>query len=304
MPSWQGKSRGSRFGYGIFVSILKTGGVLPAYFLLRFVAFYYFLFSYKSSRFIFDYFHRRLGYGRLKSLFKIYTNYYQLGQTVIDKVVIMSGIHNRFSFDFDGEDHLRNIVSLQKGGLLLGAHIGNWEIAGHLLQRLETPINIVMFDGEHQQIKEYLDHVTGKRKAKIIVIKNDLSHIYEISEALKNKELVCIHADRFLEGNKIVMSEFLGEKAPFPAGPFMLAASFNVPVSFVFAMKERTFHYHFFASALKTYDNKEKKAGIQQMLDDFSAEMGRKLREFPEQWYNYYDFWQPVDFGKDKNLSI
>src|SRR5580765_937950 len=115
MPSWQGKSRGNKFGYGIFVGVLKKFGVLPAYFLLRFVTLYYFCFSSKTSKFIFDYFHRRLGFSRFKSIFKIYTNYYLLGQTVIDKVVIMSGIPNRFSFDFDGEDYLRQMAGLQKG---------------------------------------------------------------------------------------------------------------------------------------------------------------------------------------------
>jgi predicted LPLAT superfamily acyltransferase len=292
MPSWQGKSRGTRLGYSIFVTVLKKFGVRPAYFLLRFVTIYYFLFSYKSSKIIFDYFHRRLGFGRLKSLFKIYTNYYLLGQTIIDKIVIMAGMTNRFSFDFDGEDNLRKIVSLQKGGLLLSAHIGNWEIAGHLLQRLDTTINIVMFDGEHQQIKDYLDSVTGKKKAKIIVIKNDLSHIYEISDAFKNQELVCIHADRFIEGNKTMKAELLGKEASFPAGPFVLAATFNVPLSFVFAMKDSSLHYHFFATEIKDYDRREKETCMQQILHDFSEEMERKIKIYPEQWYNYYDFWK------------
>ncbi|HTS43762.1 MAG TPA: hypothetical protein VMH01_05155 [Puia sp.] len=292
MPLWQGKSRGNKLGYRIFVSILKTWGVIPAYFLLRFVTLYFFLFSYKSSAIIFDYFQRRIGYGRIKSFFKIYSNYYQLGQSVIDKVVIMSDIPNRFSFDFDGEDNLRSIVDLQQGGLLLSAHIGNWEIAGHLLERLHTPVNIVMFDGEHQKLKEYFDSIMGKKNAKIIVIKDDISHIYEISEALKNKELVCIHADRFVEGNKTVGVKFLGEKALFPVGPFILATTFKVPVSFVFALKESSLHYHFFASPIKQYNQADKNAGLTEVLSDFSAEMEKKVREYPEQWYNYYNFWQ------------
>jgi hypothetical protein len=37
-------------------------------------------------------------------------------------------------------------------------------IAGHLLKRLGTKINIVIFDGEYQQIKEYLDKVTGRKE--------------------------------------------------------------------------------------------------------------------------------------------
>jgi predicted LPLAT superfamily acyltransferase len=292
MPEWQGKSKGQPWGYRIFVSILNRWGVLPAYLLLRFVAFYYFLFSYRSSKHVLTYFRQKLGYGLGKSLTGLYRNYYLLGQSIIDKVVVMSGIPNKFSFDFDGEDHLREIVALQKGGLLLSAHLGNWEIAGHLLKRLDTRINIVMFDGEHRQIKEYIAAVTGKRNVNVILIKNDLSHIYAISDAFRNNELVCMHADRFIEGNKTLTSEFLGETARFPMGPFVLAAKFKVPVSFVFAMKETPLHYHFFASKIKDYAHLSKDTLMQEMLNDFVGEMESMVKKYPEQWYNYYNFWQ------------
>ncbi|HTQ28267.1 MAG TPA: hypothetical protein VMI35_09070 [Puia sp.] len=292
MPSWQRKTRGTRLGYRIFVWVLKTMGVLPAYFLLRFVTFYYLLFPGKAGGPLFDYFHRRLGYGRLVSFGKMYKNFYLFGQTLIDKVVLMTGIPNRFSFDFDGEDQLRAMVDLQRGGLLLSAHIGNWEIAGQLLKRLGTKIRIVMYDGEQQQIKEYLASVTGERTAQLILIKNDLSHIYAIHEALRNHELVCIHADRFTENTKTLDTVFLGAPARFPAGPFVLAARCGVPVSFVFAMKESRLHYHFFASAIKEYKGLDKETGIQYILTDFAKEMEEKVKKYPEQWYNYYDFWQ------------
>jgi predicted LPLAT superfamily acyltransferase len=292
MSGWQGKSKGKPLGYRIFVGILNRWGVLPAYFLLRFVAFYYFLFSHKASKSILAYFRQKVGYGPAKSLLKLYRNYYLLGQSIIDKVVIMSGIPNKFTFDFDGEEHLRQLAGMQRGGLLLSAHLGNWEIAGHLLKRLDTRINIVMFDGEDRQIKEYMAAVTGKRQVNVILIRNDLSHIYAISDAFKNNELVCMHADRFIEGNKTLTSEFLGAKARFPMGPFVLAAKFKVPVSFVFAMKETNLHYHFFASGIKDYAHLSKEALMQQMLDDFVAEMESKVKKYPEQWYNYYNFWQ------------
>jgi predicted LPLAT superfamily acyltransferase len=293
MPLWQGKSRGTPFGYRIFVAILKNFGVLPAYTLLRVVALYYFLFLYKSSRPLYYYFRHRLGYPVLKSLASIYRNFYLFGQTIIDKVVVMSGISNRFTFDFDGEENLKEIVALQQGGLLLSAHIGNWEVAGHLLKRLNTRIHVVMFDNEHQQIKDYLSTITGKRNVNVIVVRNnDISHIYEITEAFKNNELVCMHADRFIEGNKILSTNFLGEKARFPMGPFVLAATFKVPVSYVFAMKESNFHYHFFASEIKNYHHLSKENRMRQMLEDYAAEMEKKVKQYPVQWYNYYNFWQ------------
>jgi predicted LPLAT superfamily acyltransferase len=292
MPSWQGKSRGTTLGYSIFVGILRRLGVWPAYGLLRLVALYYFLFSYRSSKFIYAYFRRRLGYSTVRSFFSLYTNYYQFGQSLIDKIVLMAGIPNRFSFDFDGEENLHAMARQGRGGLLLSAHIGNWEIAGHLLKRLNTRIHIVMFDGEHQAIKDYLASVTGGNNANIIVIKDDLSHIYAISEAFKNNELVCMHADRFLEGNKTVETTFLGAPARFPAGPFSLTAGFKVPVSFVFAMKESALHYHFFASEVKQYDYSDKAGMQRQMLHDFAQQMEQKVKQYPAQWYNYYDFWK------------
>ena len=292
MPSWQGKSKGTPLGYRIFVSILKNFGVLPAYLLLRVVVIYYFLFSFKSSKLIFHYFHKKLQYSRMKSIALLYKNYYRLGQTVIDKIVIMSGIDNKFTYNFEGEENLRKITALKKGGLLISAHLGNWEIAGHLLKRLETKINVVMYDGEHQQIKQYMEGVTGKRNMQVIVIKEDLSHIYAISEALKNNELVCIHADRFVEGNKTMTVDFLGAPARFPAGPFVLAATFKVPLSFVFAFKETDTHYHLYASTIKQYEGLSKEAVMKQLLQEFALEMEEKARLYPEQWFNYYNFWQ------------
>ncbi len=291
MSLWQGQSKGNKAGYQIFVWILKNFGISPAYFLLRFVVTYFFLFSYKSNRHVYSLYHQRLGYTWFSSFFKIYRNSFLLGQSIIDKVVVMAGIKNKFTYHFDGEENLREIASLQKGGMLLSAHIGNWDIAGHLLKRLDTRINIVMFDGEKEQIKEYLDTVTGKKSVHIIYIKNDLSHIYEISEAFKNNELVCMHADRFLEGNKTLTTEFLGEKARFPMGPFVLASKFKVPVSYVFAVKESNLHYHFFASKIKDYSHVEKENVMQEMLMEFSKEMEKKVKQYPEQWFNYYNFW-------------
>jgi predicted LPLAT superfamily acyltransferase len=293
MPSWQGKSKGNKLGYSIFIAILRYGGVFPAYLLLRFVAGYYFLFSYSSSRPIFRYFHTKIGYSWWRSLRSVYRNYYVFGQTLIDKIVVMAGIDNRFTFSFDGEPWLREMVAAGRGGILFSAHLGNWEVAGHLFKRLEAPINIVMFDGEHERIKRYLSGVTGARTVKVIVIKDDLSHIYAINDALANRELVCMHADRYMDGNKTVQARFLGAEARFPAGPFLLAATFRVPVSLVFAFKESDKHYHLYATPPKQYHGRRQQ-GVEEAVNDFVAALEEKVKLYPEQWFNYYDFWEDV----------
>lgn len=290
--SWTGKSKGNKTGYGIFIKVLRSFGVMPAYILLIFVAGYYFLFSWKSTRAIWYFLRQRLKLPVFKSVITLYKNYYRFGQALIDRIVMMAGIKNNFSFNFDDEVYFNEMIAQGKGGLLLSGHFGNWEIAGHLLKkRFTTPINIVMYDNESEQLKQYLEGETGRRNAKIIVIKDNLSHIYEIIDALANNEFVCMHADRFLPGNKTLDAEFLGETATFPAGPYAIASKLEVPVSFVFAMKQTNFHYHFYASPGVIYKNKPN-LRPSDILKDFIAEMELKVKQYPEQWYNYYPFWK------------
>ena len=288
MATW-GSSRGNSFGYKIFIVLIKTAGVLPAYALLRLVTLYYFIFPGKAAGPLRYYFQKRLGFSRLKAIWAIYENFNYLGRSIIDKIVLMSGAPSPFTRNDDGVDHLDNMVKQGKGGLLVSAHLGNWEAAGHLLKRLDTRINIVMYDGEHEKIKAYLDKVR-ERSFNVIIIKNDISHIYEINEAFKRNEFVCIHADRFVEGNRTIEGKLLGKTAEFPIGPFVLATTFSVPVSFVFAMKEGIKHFHFFASPGKIYP--KGKEGINSMLEDYLRKMETMIRAYPLQWHNYFPFWK------------
>ena len=292
MAEWQGKSRGTPLGYKIFVWICRYAGIAPAYFILRFVAAYFFVFSPRSTSPIYNYLRKRLGYGVFRSLIKTYQNNYLLGQTIIDKVVMMSGIKSSFTFHFDGEEYLHQIVAKGQGGILLSAHAGNWEMAGQHLKNLQTKINIVMFDGEEENIKQVMDGL-GKKSFKIITIKEDMSHVYQMGAALANNELVCMHADRFLKGNKTLTLKFFGEDALFPAGPFQMSAGFNVPVSLVFAFKESNQHYHYFGSEIiQRPESENKKDFANRLAQRYVEELEKKLNDYPEQWFNYYDFWK------------
>ncbi len=296
MPSWKGQSRGNVLGYKIFVQTLKHLGLTFAYSILVFVAFYYFLFSRKSSIHTYHYFRHVLKYPWLKSKWSIYKNYFVFGQVLLDKVAILGGLKGKFSYNFDGEHYLREMAENKTGGIIVNAHIGNFEIAGQLLERLETKINVLMLDAEHQKIKNYLSDVLVNKNVGIIPIQNDNSHIIPISEALINKELIAMAGDRYIEESKLHTVDFMGKKAKFPTGPFYLAARFGVPITFAFAMKERNTHYHFFASKpefVKRYrDPKEQEKELHKFIEKYSKEFERILRMYPMQWFNYYQFWE------------
>ncbi|SHI78136.1 Predicted acyltransferase, LPLAT superfamily [Cruoricaptor ignavus] len=293
MKKWDGKSRGTLLGYRIFVFFLKNFGVRSAYGVLYFVAAYYFLFLKESNRAIFYYFHNRLGFTKVKAKISVYKNYLVFGKTIIDKTAISSGQRNQFSYEFDGIENLQRMMAGGKGGVLISAHIGNFEIAERFFSEIDFnyQIHIVTTDQEHSHIKEYLESLADRPKTtKFIYIKDDMSHIFEISEALSKNGIVCFTGDRYFEGSKFMEEEFLGKSAKFPAGPFQIASRLKVPVAFVYVMKEPKLHYHLFARIANA-----KHRDSQALLKAYTENLEQMLARYPLQWFNYFDFWDDLE---------
>lgn len=290
MSQWEGKSKGTPLGYRIFILLIKHAGVRSAYFLLRFVSLYYFLFSWRSSRVMLDLYQRRLHQPWWISRVMLYRNYFLLGQTLIDKIALLAGINLKHDFQFDGEHYLKEMVDLGQGGLLMSGHLGSWEAAGHLLHRLDTTVHVVMYDGEAESIKETLQDFNQSRSFHPIYVRDDLSHIYQISSALGRNEFVCIHADRYLPGNKTIAVPFLNELASFPEGPFLLALKLNVPVTWVYAFKEGSTSYHLYSSPIHRFSVANGDT-VSSIAGQYAEYLEEKMRQYPEQWFNYFDFW-------------
>ena len=296
MAQWDGKSKGTVLGYKIFVFFMKKAGIKTAYFILYFVASYYFIFLKKSNQSIFYYFKERIGYSNIKSKWMVYKSYFTFGQTIIDKICITSGMRNKFTYEFDGLEILNKLLADKKGGVLISAHIGNFEIAEYFFSEIDVDfqINLVTSDLEHSAIKNYLNKISKVSKIKLIIIKDDLSHIFEINAALARNELVCFTGDRYFEGVKSLKAELLGEEANFPAGPFLIASRLKVPVVFVYVMKEPNFHYHLYTREAQV-SHRDEKGLLKAYIDNLEL----MLKKYPLQWFNYFDFWSKFENQKE-----
>lgn len=289
---WEGKSKGTVLGYKIFIFFIRKLGVRAAYGLLYFVALYYVFFAGKSTRSIYYYFRKRLKYSTVKSLFNIYKSYYTFGKTIIDKAAISSGQKKQFTYECDGVENITNLLDKQQGGIMISAHVGNFEIAEFFFEEIDTrsQISLVTTDAEHENIKEYMEKVTLRSNVKFILVKDDMSHIFEINNALRNGELVCFTGDRYMKGQKVLTETLMGKEANFPAGPFMLASRLNVPVLFVYVMKETNTHYHLYARQAEV-----KNRDAQGLLKKYTESVEWMLKKYPLQWFNYFDFWDTKD---------
>ena len=176
---------------------------------------------------------------------------------------------------------------MNKGGILLSAHLGNWENAGNLINmRITSKINVLVLDAEHEKIKKFLISKTGGPDFNIIPIKDDFSHLILIKRALNKNEFIAIHADRYLNDTRCFDIPFFGNLAKFPMGPFILAEKFKVPITFVYGMKKSNFHYDLYASEpfLKNISAKN-------LCNEYVKYMEQIVLKYPTQWFNFYNFY-------------
>ena len=183
---WEGKSRGTLLGYRIYIFFLRNFGISAAYLLLRFIIGYYVLFSPKSNRDIYAYFRKRHRFSRWKSIVNIYNSYYTFGQTLTDKVAISTGLRDKFTYTHNGIEHIDDLLQKNQGGILISGHIGNFEISHYFLEdRFHiSNISMVTTRAEHQNIQDYMDRISVKSHLKFIVVREDMSHIFEIHKAI------------------------------------------------------------------------------------------------------------------------
>ena len=99
-------------------------------------------------------------------------------------------------------------------------------------------------------------------------------------------EFICVHGDRFIEGAETIELDFLGKKAKFPKGPFVIATRFGAPVTFNFVIKTGKQSYQFSATAPKLYSRK-----LDECMKDYVAKLEEVVRAHPHQWFNHYNFW-------------
>lgn len=79
-----------------------------------FVALYYFLFQFKSNKYITYFYRKRLEYPYFKAKKALFGNYYVFGKTLIDRVAIGSGMRHKFTYEFDGVNILQRFLSEKK----------------------------------------------------------------------------------------------------------------------------------------------------------------------------------------------
>ncbi len=290
---WDGKSRGGSLGTWFFVVTLKYLGVKAAYVLLAFVAPYFVLFAPKATRSIYRYYRHIIGFGRVKSAIRIFVHFYVFGQTIVDKIALKHGISKPYTFSYGNYEEFLKVLDSGSGAIIIGAHVGSWEVGAPFFNKYGKNMNIVMLDAEYEKIKNVIEDGSQKQDFKVIPIGSDgLDTVLKIKAALDAKEYVCFQGDRYMDDDNSMTKMFMGHEANFPKGLFQIAAKLNVPVVFYYAMRDLMVFHYTFSFQIADMSASNSKERFNNLVDQYIASLEQIVRKYPQQWFNFYDFWK------------
>jgi predicted LPLAT superfamily acyltransferase len=242
-----------------------------------------------SRKITYRYFRKRHGYNKIKAAWKTYVNHYLFGQVVIDKFAMYAG--KDFETEIEGYEHFLKLASKDEGFIQLSSHVGNYEIAGYTLKADKKKFNALVFFGEKASVMQNRMKLFADTNIKMIAIRPDMGHLFEIDEALTNGETVSMPADRIFGSQKKLTINFLGALADFPYGPFSVATMRGLDVVTVHVIKLSWNKYKIIVKPLIYNKTASRKDQIKELNLAYVNELERIVSQYPTQWYNYFDFW-------------
>lgn len=191
--------------------------------------------------------------------------------------------------EFQGLENIDAALAMKKGVLIVGAHLGNWEIAGWMTALIGYPVNTVTQKQRNPHVHAWLERwrrSTGQR-----TIPKD-GALREAIRALRRNELVAMLTDQDARKEGIWV-EFLGASASTHRAPGLLSVRQGVPIVTFAAPRIEPRRYRiafdppFVAEA--TGDSEE---DVRRVTARIAASLEAHIRRWPDQWLWAHRRWK------------
>jgi predicted LPLAT superfamily acyltransferase len=290
---------GTVFALRLLVLLARIFGRRVAGWLLYVVALYYAVVRGGARRASRDYLRR---VGHRATFANVVRHLHTFAQVSLDRLFFLTGRLDSFHFEQRNHESLVEAAKTGRGVLLLGAHLGSFEVMRCRAKQFGVPINIVADFSNAERVNGVLRSLAPDLDTRLIPLGTDpVGAVLEIRAAIDRGELVAILGDRPPSSKvgktgaaRVVMSQFLGAAAAFPAGPWLLAHSLGCPVYFVAGVYTRPNHYalqfEFLADQVRL-DRHEREAALARYAQAYASMLETYARSAPLNWFNFFDFW-------------
>ncbi|HTO52964.1 MAG TPA: hypothetical protein VMR50_06210 [Myxococcota bacterium] len=302
--SWAGKSeRGNRGWLRFAIWLYRNGGRVSVALILLPITAYFLVMDKVSRRASRDWLatawatpQGRAALGRRPGLFRTFRHMYRFSLNVLDRMILWAGGAELFQIEHTGGERLLELASQGRGAILLGAHLGSFDMLRLISSQYGLRVNVLMFTQHAERVNDFFESLGGASKLRVISVDpGSVRSAFEIKACLERGEFVGILADRVHAGGRErpVATQFAGRRAAFPLSPFLLGSVLGAPVFLSLCLSRG--RYRYFAVTEPLFDGgkvprEQREKLALELLNAWVGRFEHYCLEEPMQWFNFYDF--------------
>lgn len=292
--------RGAAMGLRFLFALYKLAGQRLCWYVMQPVLLYFFLTGAQqrcASRNYWRRLYRARGAAREPSLWQLWQHYRSFGRMVLEKVAAWLGDITISDLVFENVEELDQLVGIKSGVVVITSHLGNVEISRALARRRgANRITVFAHTRNAMRFNRMLAAYNPASAIDILEVEEiGPATLIELQERLARGDWIVIAGDRIpVSGDRrIVEMPFLGAPAPFSEGPMIIAALLKCPVYVLNCVREGKKFRIFFEKISDRIDlpRRHRHEAVKKPLADFIHILEETCKKYPDQWYNFFDFW-------------
>ncbi|MDP2229311.1 acyl-CoA synthetase [Methylotenera sp.] len=262
---------------------------------LHLIALYFVLFAPDSRRASLGYLPRVLG--RPATWLDLYRHFFCFASTIHDRIYLINRRYDLFDIEIHGKENIHPLIDAGKGVLLMGAHLGSFEVMRAIGRQLPgLRVAMVMHEDNAQKINSMLAAINPEASMDIIPL-GRIDSMLQVQERLEDGMLVGMLSDRTLGNEPMAQVNLLGATAALPTGPFRMAALLRRPVVFMVGLYMGGNRYQIHFETLADFSDTprgQRDQAVEIAIARYTELLNRYTRLAPYNWFNFFDYWQSV----------
>ncbi len=229
-------------------------------------------------------------------LWKAYWVFYSFCDFMVSYCYVPQASHAELLAMLASPHNAREIIDgcLGEGnGLIVWtAHLGNWEFASRMLELHGRPVNVARVVEQGKPAETMLRDLMKNDLLQVVQLNDDPMAPLKLLHALRSNEIVAIQGDRVYQPFSASV-RFFGSPVTFPLGPFLLSYVSGAPIMPGFVVRHGWLRYRLVTGQpIRLANTGNRNQDLQAGLGQAAKFLEDTLRAYPDQWLNFYEFWQ------------
>ncbi|MET0292604.1 MAG: acyl-CoA synthetase [Steroidobacteraceae bacterium] len=237
----------------------------------------------------------RLALAREPTLADVWRHFHCFATTIHDRVFLARGELGELQVELEGAEALNAASEAGRGALLMGAHVGSFEVV-NAVGRLQAgvPVAMAMYEENARKMRALSDALEPISPPRIVAL-GRLDAMLQIRDLLDAGVFVGVLADRTLGAEPVQTVNLLGQPAEVPTGPMRAAALLRRPVLFMSGAYLGAGRYRVSITPLADFtatSAAERDRAVASAIEAYAQRLTALCREAPYNWFNFFPFWR------------